>query len=287
MDTDGYFITKKQAFIVWAALLLVLGVLFWIDYKNNPYAIDWIYTYYPATRGLLALQSPYQQTPYFFAPVWSLIPLIPFVLLPFDIGRALFFVASVLGFAYLGYRAGCTPMGIAALLLSAPVANCIQTGNIEWLPLLGSFLPAPVGLIFLSMKPQTTIGIILFVLFSAYKKGFRSLIWACLPTVILFMLSCLFYGWWFLRTNAIYGAGGIFILRLWPYGVPVGLACLYLAIRRRQIHIAMAASPLLSPYTILLTWSGFVLSFAKSTKAIVLVSILSWIFWIAYRAVMG
>jgi hypothetical protein len=275
-------VSNRNLFAV-ILLGLVLCALFWAALIWNTTEVDWNYTYYPATRALIAFQSPYQQAPLFFAPAWSLVPLIPFALVPANIGGALFFVFSVLGFAYLGYRAGCTPIGIAFFLLSAPVANCIQTGNIEWIPLLGAFISPPIGLILLSMKPQATIGIILFVLIMASKQGFLNLLRVSLPTVVLLAISCLFYGCWFLRIGGASIAAAEFAIRLWPYGVPIGLACLYLAVRRQEIHFAMAASPPLSPYTILLTWSGFVLSFARSTKAMALVSIASWILWILFR----
>jgi hypothetical protein len=275
---------NAKVIVSWSALALILGVLFWVDLTRNANVVDWNFTYYPAARALIALQSPYTQAPLFFAPAWSLLPLIPFVFFSPAVGGALFFVASLLGFAYVGYRAGCTPIGIAALILSAPVANCLQTGNVEWLPLLGVFLPPPIGMVFLSMKPQTTIGIMIFLVYQASKQGFWQVVRVCAATIVLFVLTWVAYGWWFLRIGGAFTAAGPFVIHLWPYGIPIGLLGMALAIRRKDTPFALAASPFLSPYTILITWSGFILSFARSTKSIVLMSLLSWVFWIAFRS---
>jgi len=273
---------RNQKIIAVVVLIIALCVLFWFALKKNTASVDWYYTYYPATRALNERKSPYVEAPLFFAPVWSLIPPIPFALLPYDIGRALYFVCSLVGFAFLGYKAGCKPVGIACFLLSAPVANCIQTGNIEWLALLGAFMPAPIGMVFLSMKPQSTIGIIIFLLIIASKRSLREVLYVLLPTTLLFLTSFLIYGLWFLRFQSAFLAADDFVIRIWPFGIPAGLVCLFLAVRRQKIDFAFAASPLLSPYTILITWSGFILSFARSTKAIALVSGISWVLWYAF-----
>jgi hypothetical protein len=44
----------------------------------------------------------------------------------------------------------------------------------------------------------------------------------------------------------------------------------------------MMASPFLSPYTILLSWSGPVAAFSASTIEMVTVSIGTWVFWAIY-----
>ncbi len=285
MDQNKQFFQKT---LVLLCLISVLGVLFWFAYSRNTATIDWYYSYYPATRALIEFRSPYENNPYFFAPFWALIPLIPFAILPYDIGRALFFVVSMIGFAYLGYRAGGKPFALVAFLFSAPVANCIQTGNIEWIPLLGIFMPAPLGLVFLAMKPQSTIGIIIFVLvLILLEKGLIETIKTIIPAVSLFIISVLLYGTWFLRTSDIFAAGGPFIVSAWPYGLPIGIFLLVLAIKRKELCFALASSPLLSPYAILLTWSGFILSFIRSTKLVILISLASWVFWILHRFLVG
>lgn len=266
-------------------LIASLVILFYAALTQNKYAIDWKATYFPAARAFISLRSPYVDAPLFFAPVWSLIPLAPFALFPSEVGGALFMVASLVGFALLGYRAGCRPAGILALILSAPVANCLQTGNIEWIALSGIFMPAPVGLVFLSMKPQTTIGVILFILISSLRKGLKETLKAIAPVGALLLLSVWLYGPWFTRAGGAFDAAGSFVIKAWPYGAPIGLGLLYLASRKGRIDLALAASPWLSPYTILITWSGFVLIFARSTKFLVLISVLSWVIWFVFRLI--
>src|SRR5574341_753033 len=115
-----------------ALLMLVLGgVLFFAILARNPYGVDWHYTYRPATLAVLRGETPYNGDILFFAPPWVVVPLIPFAILPEDIGRSLFAVVSGAMFAVIAYRLGVKPLGLLAFLLSAPVANCIQTGNVE------------------------------------------------------------------------------------------------------------------------------------------------------------
>ncbi len=278
-------ILKKSSILI--VLLFLFILLFWMAYIKNTATVDWFYTYYPATKAFIEGRSPYENNPYFFTPVWALIPIIPYVIFPYDVGRALFFVISILGFFYLAYKAGGKPIGVLGFLLSAPVTNCIQTGNIEWIPLLGIFLPAPIGIILLSMKPQSTIGVIFFIFWNELRKSPLNALIAILPSGLLFIVSWLIYGPWFLKSSSIYKAGGSFIVSAWPVGIPIGLGLLWLAFRRKEILLSLASSPLLSPYAVLLTWCGFLLSFIRSTKWMLLVSIGSWIFWWLFRLLRG
>jgi hypothetical protein len=50
---------------------------------------------------------------------------------------------------------------------------------------------------------------------------------------------------------------------LWPYSIPVGLVLLTAAFRREDLRFAMAASPCLSPYVLLHSWSGALVALAS------------------------
>ena len=281
MKLERAVVIRRTASLVLIAL--VLAILVWTLLSLHIPAADWENTYYPAIQALIKLQNPYQEAPKFIAPAWTVVALFPFAFLPEDISRVVFFIGSLLGFAYVGYKMGCRPIGLAAFLLSAPVAHCLIMGNVEWLPLLGLCLPAPLALVFLTMKPQTTIGAIIYLLVQQGRLGFKTLAKAVAPAAILFGLSTWAYGLWFTRFGGAAVLAGELAIRIWPYGVVIGLVLLFIGLRKRQRELALAASPWLSPYTILLTWSGFIVSFAKSTKAMVVVSALSWLLWLAYR----
>lgn len=271
------------SFIAAIILLATLSILFHTAQTRNV-SIDWPNTYYPAARSLLQGRNPYQDVPIFFAPPWTLLPLIPFALFSIENSTPLFFVFSLLAFAFLAYKMRCSPVSAVAFLLSAPVICCLSSGNIEWLPLLGAFLPAPIGIVFLAMKPHLTIAVIALLLARAYRRrGIMGVTVALLPILALFLLSLLLYGPWFLRIFGALDIANGFVFTAWPWSLLPGLLLLILAIRRNRLEYALAASPLLSPYAVLSTWSGFVLSFARSPRRMLIVSISSWLLWLAFR----
>jgi hypothetical protein len=265
-------------------LMLVLGiVVFFAVLLRNPFAVDWHYTYRPATLAILRGENPYSGEVLFFAPPWVVIPLIPFAVLPEDIGRSLFAVLSIGMFALIAYRLGAKPLGLLAFLLSAPVANGIQTGNVEWLVLLGLLLPPQIGLILLAIKPQSTLGVLLFYLVEAWRKGqLREVIAQFWPLAAVSLLSLLIYGLWPLRAREYGGYAGEFNISLWPHSIPIGLTLLAIALRDRRRDAALIGSPFLSPYLVLVGWSGALAGLAPRTLEIVVASIGTWIFWTLY-----
>jgi hypothetical protein len=267
-------------------LLLALGVaIFFVVLTRNPFAVDWHYTYRPAALAMASGKSPFDEVKLFFTAPWSLIPIIPFALLPEDIGRSLWCVVSIGMFAFIAYRLGGKPLAMLAFLLSAPIANCIQVGNIEWLVLLGYILPPQIGLIFLAMKPQSTFVAILYFVVEAWRNGgirqAARIVW---PVALVGLLSLLVFGLWPLKARQIFDPAGVYNISIWPQGIPIGLLLALKAFRERKPEPAMMASPFLSPYTILLSWSGAMAAFVSSTVEMVTLSIGSWIFWLIYRS---
>jgi hypothetical protein len=280
---------KTPQQMVAAGLLLVLCVvIFFVVKAQNPFAVDWHFSYRPAALAMAQGKSPFTEVKLFVTAPWSLIPIIPFALLPEDIGRSLWFVVSLGMFAFVGYKLGAKPVAVLAFLLSAPIANCIQVGNIEWMVLLGYILPPQIGLIFLAMKPQSTfIAILYFIVEAWHKEGFKGALRVVWPVTLIGVLSLLIYGLWPLKAQISFATAGIFNISIWPQGIPIGLLLALRAFRDRKREPAMMASAFLSPYTILLSWSSAVAAFAASTVEMVTVCIGSWIFWIIYRATVG
>jgi hypothetical protein len=276
--------TPRQ--MIAAGVLLGLGVaIFCVVLAQNPFAVDWHFTYRPAALAMAQGKSPFAEVELFFTAPWSLIPIIPFALLPEDVGRSLWFVLSIAMFAFVAYRLGGKPVAVLAFLLSAPVANCIQTGNIEWLVLLGYVLPPQIGLIFLAMKPQSTFVAILYYVVEAWRKGgIREALRVVWPVALIGLLSLLLFGLWPLKAAQIFEPAGVFNVSIWPQGIPIGLLLAVQAFRSRKREPAMMASPFLSPYTILLSWSGAVAAFAASTVEMVTVSVGTWVFWLIFRS---
>lgn len=233
------------------AVLLLLSVLAaeWL-----PVGIDWRETFRPVGLAILKGQSPYAVEGFRVAP-WAALGVLPFAWLPENIGRAAFLLVSILGFAYVPYRLGARPLALGAYLVSPPVVHCLLNANIDWLPILGFVLPPWIGLFFVLIKPQIGIGIAIYWLVDhLLHKSWQQTLRTFAPVSVALLLSFAVFGFWPLRFTE--PVGFWWNASLWPASIPVGVTLLVAAIHRRRAEFAMAASPCLSPYVLLHSWSG-------------------------------
>ena len=82
------------------------------------------------------------------------------------------------------------------------------------------------------------------------------------PVTIVTLASFVLFGFWperFLEPTTYIQNDS-----LWPASIPIGLALLAAAIKRRTPEYAMAASPCLSPYLILHSWSGALITLVRN-----------------------
>jgi hypothetical protein len=248
----------RRALVLLACLLAV--AIASAGARFLPQGIDWRDTYRPAARALLSGRSPYTVDIFFAAP-WTLIPLVPFALLPETTGRAALLLVGLVAFAFAARRLGARPLALTAFLLSPPVLHCLLNSNIEWIPLLGPVLPPQVGLFFVTAKPQIGIGVILFWLVEAWRNGrLREVVRVFGPTVVVTLISFALFGFWPLRFRSTISLTRAYNASLWPASIPVGLALMVPALRLREIKFSLAASPCLSPYVLLHAWVGTLVS---------------------------
>lgn len=227
-----------------------------------PYGIDWHDTFRPAARELLALRNPYAVEG-FDNPVWCLLPLLPIVWLPENVGRALQVLMGLAGFGYVAYRLGAKPLALAGFLVSPPVLHCLLNGNIDWIPLLGVVLPPQVGLFLLVAKPQVGFVVGLFWLVEAWRKGrWREVLRVFWPVSVALLAAFAVFGFWPVRF--VHAVSFWWNASLWPESIPVGLALLVASLRRRRMEYALAASPCLSPYVLFHSWCGALVALVAS-----------------------
>ena len=243
--------------------------------------IDWLNTYRPAALAMVQGKSPYNVEIYYAAP-WAVIPLIPFALLPEQVGNAGVFLLGLLAFSYTAYKLGATPAVMIIFLLSASVVGCLTWGNIEWMPLLGLVLPAPIGLIFAITKPQVGIGIVIYWFVHILQtRGMHQVIKTFLPVTLVSILSFWIYGFWPLRFQQTLTLSANSYLQyntsLWPQGFFIGIWLLYKSIQKNQPRMAMAASPFLSPYALQFTWVAVLTGLIHAPLELFIVSIGLWI----------
>lgn len=247
-------------------------------------ALDWIENYGPAALAVWHGTSPYT-VDHFFAAPWAVIPLIPFALLPYAIGRWCLFISGVCTFAYIAYRLGAKPLLLAFFLLSYPVLADLTNGNIEWLAMLGFVLPPQIGLIFVFIKPQIGIGIAIYWLIEAYQQGgISQAARTFLPLIILTLLSFALLGFWplhFLETlamarkieanNSIY-----YNASLWPIGLIIGVPLMVIAIMKKQKNLSIMAGPFLSPYALISTYATSLLAWMDKPWVFLIAWLLTW-----------
>jgi hypothetical protein len=242
-----------------------------------PVGTDWTHTYRPAALALLHGKSPYTVDIFFAAP-WTVIPLIPFALLPEHIGRAAIFTLGLITFSVTAIKLGAKKGTLAAFLFSPPVIHCLYNSNIEWIPILGFILPPQIGLFFVAVKPQIGLGVTLFWLVEAWRKGgARETIRVFGPFTAIILLSFLIFGFWPLRFQQTLAITQEYNASFWPLGIPMGIFLLVKAIRSRKPNAAMAAGPFFSPYVLLHAYSGALVALAPSAIEMAAVSAGLWI----------
>jgi hypothetical protein len=241
-----------------------------------PDLIDWERTYRPATQLLASGQSPYEIKS-FLNPPWVLIPLIPIAFLPSKIGGGILFVISLCALIFTAVRMGATPLSLIAFLLSFPVFFLLLFGQIDWLILLGILMPPQIGLFFVLAKPQIGLGIAVFWLVEAFRKGgIRRILIDFTPVAVMFCLSVVIYGFWFKNISSeLFTANYNF--SLWPLSLPIGAVLLISALRTRKKEISLLSSPFFSPYVAPHSWSSALLAILPRQWEALAASLGSWI----------
>jgi hypothetical protein len=236
-------------------LIVLILIALPILYSGLPRGVDWPDNFRPAALAMLHGQSPYDRDDFhFYNAPWTLLPFIPFALLPYQLGRLCTFLAGLLAFCYVAYKMNAKYGSMILFLTSWPVIACLYEGGIDWLPMLSFVLPAPIGLLFAAMKPQIGFGIGLYWLADAWRVGgMPAVVRTFLPVGILLLVSLQLYGAWFARFSDLTRVG--WNISLFPYEVPVGLYLLWAAMAQKRSRTAMASSTFLSPYI-----SGFSLA---------------------------
>jgi len=246
--------------------------------------LDWIYTYAPAALAVWHGQSPYS-VPIFFAAPWATLPLIPFAIMPFAIGRWCLLITGLCAYALIAYRLGAKPLIMAFILLSYPVLSDIANGNIEWMPMLGFIFPPQIGLIFVLIKPQVGIGIAIYWFVEAWREGgIRQIARTFSIVIVLYLISFALYGFWPLyfrntltlaeQTQSTLGLN--YNSSLWPLGSIIGLALMVKSIIAKTKHLSIMASPFLSPYALIATYGTSLLALCDTPWIFIVAWLLTW-----------
>jgi hypothetical protein len=213
---------------------------------------DWVLVFRPAAREILSWRSPYNIDG-FYNPPWALFPLLPLALLPAPFGTLIISLTALAIYYTAARRFGASTQVMLVLLLSVPIFSDLVYVNINWLVMLGVFLPPQIGLFFVLTKPQIGVAIAIYWLIETWRdKGFMQVLHVFAPVTMAFAASLLIYGLWPLRSSGMIDHP--WNMSLWPGSIPLGLAFLVYAIRKRDIRFALVAAPMFSPYVLATGW---------------------------------
>ena len=236
---------KAKTYLLLIMLVTLASILVILIPRVIPLGVDFYVTFLPVGRDVLGGRFPYENIT-FFNPPWLLVMLVPLALLPDGLAWGIFVILGITGYLVALRRLGASWPELVLLMLSPFVWYGIYYGNIDWLVLLGASLTPTWGIWFLVLKPQMSIVLGGLWLIRAWPK--RILIEfgpVCLGLGLSFVL-----GLWRMPERAkMYWS-----LDIWPWGIPVGLVFTWLAWRRQDTRLALAAGPFLSPYIAIQSW---------------------------------
>jgi hypothetical protein len=243
-----------------------------------PIGLDWI-AILPAVKVFIAGGNPYLVGEGFhrvYEPPWTYLLLAPFTVEPFWLGRALLFIVSLIAFAYTAIRLGAKLWQLFLFLTSASVMGCLANGNLDWMVLLGLWMPAKYGLFFVLIKPQVGIGIALYWLYVNWRLGgWRHTVSTVTPVTVHYSISFLWYGPWFLEfTRMTVNPEN---MSAFPWTIPLGLFLLYAGMQNYNRNLAIFSGPLLAPYVSQFSYAACLLALLSRPKLFLFAWILLWI----------
>jgi len=261
----------KTPVILLISICLVLLVT--IIQQLPSHGVD-VYILYSAGKAVIAGANPYQMEMKFYSPAWMLALLTPMALLPLGIVRVLWMLASMTTWIAILHVAKIQPLNIALFLLNPFFVKGMLLGSYDWLCLIGVLMPAGLGAWFLLLKPQVALG---YMFFQLRKIGLRRAIYAYIVPGLL-LLS--FVATSLSRTPILSDMWWNRSLGLW--GVPIGLALMYVSFKEENPLFALAAAPFMSPYVGIQSWAVAFFAIVKNKYALGLAVIVSWI-WFMVR----
>ena len=141
----------------------------------------------------------------------------------------------------------------AFLLSSGMIVNSIY-GNLDGLVALGFVLPPQIGLFFVLAKPQIGLIAAIFWFIESWRNGgIKLVVKVFLPVTVAFLISMIIFGPWFQNSSNVIQAK--WNVSIWPYGIPIGILLLAMAVWKREIRFAIAASPFFAPYLAIHSWA--------------------------------
>lgn len=276
LTTNWYYVAE----ISLPMALLSTGIILFISLfvpsliQVVEFGLDWYGTFRPAVLS----GQPYNY-PNFFSPPWVVLLLYPFALLPPGMDMVAIISISIAIWIIVMRRFGARPIWILLMFFTPQLWWGILYGNIDFLVLIGLLLPAPIGLIFVLVKPQVGIGIAVYWIIESYRRGgYKEFLITVAPISLLTALFCIPYGFWPLELLRV--TERPWNISLFPYLIGGGLILLIRAVKKRQPGLALTASPFLSPYVASWSLPVAAIGLLPSQVNMILATLSLWAAWL-------
>jgi len=103
------------------------------------------------------------------------------------------------------------------------------------------------------IKPQVGIGVALYYLTQTWQSNkWIGILRTFSPVLLAYLISGFLFPVW--KDRMINKPSDVWNRSIFPYGIPVGLIFLWLAIKRRNAFFALASAPFFSPYLTFYTY---------------------------------
>jgi hypothetical protein len=218
---------------------------------------DWYLAFYPAIRAVLEGQNPYLEPAIIVAnPPWTFWILAPLGWLPAEWGLVGINLINITGLLALGYKHNRQWLTLP-LALSFPFIALLLWGNVDGLGLWGLALGGPIGLIFLSVKPQlASLVAILWVKKAWEQGGYKAVIQLTAPLLVLGVIMTIMYPTWIERMMVLSDRSERFFANGFPWLIPAGIGMLIAAWRSDREDLAAIATVLIAPHLHIQSWIG-------------------------------
>lgn len=281
-------LTKRQDRLIGSILIIIVLIIFiFAAYTLLPvhenatppdswgWGIDWKTNIRFAAIDLISGRTPYTSFERCYPP-WIYLFVSPLAALSPELATAVLIVLTFAVYLFVILHLKADKLTAIAFMLNLFIFRNAKNANLDFLAVLGFALPPQIGLFFVLSKPQIGIGIALYWLVEAWRKGrIREIIRVFAPVTLAYGLSFLVYGLWPLKVMGM--VNGVDNSSLWPFGIPVGLFLLYKAIHDRNQLFAMGASPFIAPYVNITSYAVTLIPIIPNSLVMLIVSALSWL----------
>jgi hypothetical protein len=243
----------------------------WFDLPLGGY--DWRMAFAPSVRHWMV--EPWASGSLILP--WGNIFLTPLATMPDHIATVITNGLTVFVFVLVARRFN-APEWLALILLVSPMGYFLfVNGQVDFLIWIGLLMFNGLDLIFLTIKPQIALGILIPRLRRAESRWLRYLA----PLTILTLFSVFIWGTWFIIFPTL-KASTIANYSIFPWGVPIGLVLLGFSWRYPDDRWGIAATPFLVPYINIQSYLAMCLALASFKPRLTLaIWLVLWIYGFA------